>query len=350
VSDTGSDWLPVGAATGVGPLPGTQPREAVAFVLDALPDLPHLPELPQRGPWASSTGRTLALLEGLAGETTVSGWRLIERAGRDARRAEAALREDLDALEERMQGFAGLLKVSVTGPVTLSTQVELSSGHAAAADDGARRDLADSLAEGLGAHLADLRSRLPTASLLVQIDESELPTCLAGELPTASGFARVRALPVAEARRALAAVVSAVHDAGARSVAHCAPASPPVPLLVDAGFGGVSLDLGSVLDGSGTEEARSSFDEAMGAALESGVALFAGVVPTTDPVSAPRSSVDLVHTATSRWGLSADRLSGQVVVLPVHGLAASSQDTAAAVYRTAVQVAALLRDDPEGPR
>jgi hypothetical protein len=350
VSSTGPGWLPVGAATGVGPLPGTEPRAAVAFVLDALPELPHLPELPQRGPWASSTGRALALLDGLAGETTVSGWRLIARVGRDARQAQALLREDLDALEERTQGFSGLLKVNVTGPVTLSTQVELSSGHAAATDEGARRDLADSLAEGLTTHLADLRRRLPSASLLVQIDESALPTCLAGQLPTASGFARVRALPVAEARASLTTCVRAVHEAGARSLAACAHPAPPVQLLVDVGFSGVSLDLGSLLGGGGDPDPASSLDDAMGAALESGVALFAGVVPISDPVSAQRSSVDLVRTATSRWGLAADRLSGQVVVLPVQGLAACSQDTAAAVYRVAVQVAATLRDDSEGPR
>jgi hypothetical protein len=348
VRDPEPSWLPVAAATGLGALPGTQPREAAAFVLDALPDLPHLPELPQRGPWASSTGRTLALLEGLSGETIVSGWRLISRPGRDARHAAALLAEDLDALEDRAEGFSGLVKVQVTGPVTLSTEVELTSGHAAATDDGARRDLAESLAEGLAAHVADLRRRLPSAQLLVQLDESALPICLAGELPTASGLARVRAVPAAEARRSLAASVSAVHDAGARTVVHCGHAAAPVQLLVDAGAAAVSLDLSSLLGASSTAAIASSVDDAMGAALEAGVALFAAVVPTTSPVSAQRSSVDLVRTATSRWGLPLDRISHRVVVTPVSGLAASTPGDAAAAYRVAAAVAASLRDDPEG--
>jgi hypothetical protein len=338
----------VAAATGLGALPGTQPRDAAAFVLDALPDLPHLPELPQRGPWASPTGRALALLEGLTGETTVSGWRLTSRPGRDARRAAALLAEDLDALEDRAAGFSGLLKVQVTGPVTLSTAVELTSGHAAATDDGARRDLAVSLAEGLTGHIADLRRRLPSADLLVQVDESALPICLNAELPTASGFARVRALPVEEARRSLVACTSVIHAAGARSVLHCAHTAPPVQILLDSGASALSLDLSSLLPSNSSAGEAVSVDDAMGAALEAGVALFAAVVPTTDPVSAQRSSVDLVRTVTTRWGLPLDRISHQVVVLPVAGLAASTRDEAAAVYRAAVQVAASLRDDPEG--
>ena len=92
-------WPP-GAATGVGSLPGTDPAEAVRVVLGELPDLPHLPELPARGLGADMIGRGAALLVDLPVDVQPSGWRLVDRPGRDARRAADLLARDLDALEE----------------------------------------------------------------------------------------------------------------------------------------------------------------------------------------------------------------------------------------------------------
>ena len=54
-------WPP-GTASGVGSLPGTDPREAARLVLGELTDLPHLPELPARGPGADLLGRGATLL------------------------------------------------------------------------------------------------------------------------------------------------------------------------------------------------------------------------------------------------------------------------------------------------
>ncbi len=101
---------PLGArpATGLGSLPGTDPAEAARLVLGELPDLPFLPELPGRGAVADLTGRTCALLVDLPVDLQPGGWRLVERPGRDQRRAEDALARDLDALEEAAaRGAAG---------------------------------------------------------------------------------------------------------------------------------------------------------------------------------------------------------------------------------------------------
>ena len=75
--------LPLGAgwATGVGSLPGTDPREAAAVVVGELPDLPHLPELPGRGPGADMVGRTAGVLLDLHVDLQPSGWRLVDRPG-----------------------------------------------------------------------------------------------------------------------------------------------------------------------------------------------------------------------------------------------------------------------------
>ena len=72
-------------------MPGTDPAEAIAVVLGELPDLPHLPELPGRGVRPDLTGRTAAMLVGVAVETTTSGWRLAARPGRDLRHADGLL-------------------------------------------------------------------------------------------------------------------------------------------------------------------------------------------------------------------------------------------------------------------
>jgi hypothetical protein len=53
-----------GTATGIGSLPGEDPREAARLVLGELP-VPHLPELPARGPHADLAGRGAALLADL---------------------------------------------------------------------------------------------------------------------------------------------------------------------------------------------------------------------------------------------------------------------------------------------
>ena len=64
-------------------------------------------------------------------------------------------------------------------------------------DPGAVRDLAASLAEGVAAHLAQVRRRVPgLTAIVLQLDEPGLPGVLAGTVPTASGFGR---LPAVEA-------------------------------------------------------------------------------------------------------------------------------------------------------
>ena len=107
---------PTGVATGVGSMPGTLAREAATLVFGELPELPHLVELPERGPGADLVGRGAGLLVDLHVDLQPSGWRLVDRAGLDERRAVSWLDEDLDALEEAAQGWTGPLKVQVAGP------------------------------------------------------------------------------------------------------------------------------------------------------------------------------------------------------------------------------------------
>src|SRR4051794_36181118 len=178
-------------------MPGTDVRVATRLVFDLVPELPYLPELPARGPGATIVGRLVALL-GRAGhlhaDVQPSGWRLVDRAGLDERRAIDLLDRDLDALEEMGDGYAGPVKVALVGPLTAAASLELTRGEAVLADHGASRDPAEAIADLTAWLVAEVRRRLPAAQVLLQADEPSLPAVRSGQVPTASGFGRLRSV------------------------------------------------------------------------------------------------------------------------------------------------------------
>jgi methionine synthase II (cobalamin-independent) len=321
-------------------MPGTEPREAAAVVVGEVPDLPHLVELPARGPGSDLVGRAAAMLVGLHVDHQPSGWRLVPRAGLDERRASSYLSQDLDALEETAQGYAGTLKVQVAGPWTLLAALQVARGETVLADEGARRDVVSSLAEGVAAHVADVRRRIPGADVLVQLDEPSLPTVLAGRIRSMSGLKAFPPPPDAEAAAVLRAVVDA---AGAPVVVHCCAAGPPVGLMQRCGAAGVSVDL---------TVAGPESDDELGEALEAGLVLFAGAVPAVSgALSEPADSVASVRRLWQRLGLSPDLLAGptsSVVITPTCGLAGASPDRARDVLALCRAAARTLVEDPEG--
>ena len=334
-----ASW-PAGAATGVGSLPGTDPREAVRLVFGELPDLPHLPELPARGPGADLLGRGATLLAGLYVDLQPAGWRLVPRPGIDSRRARDLLERDLDALSEVAEEWAGGLKVQVAGPWTLAAGVELQRGDKALADPGAVRDIAAALAEGLTAHLADVRRRAPGATLVVQLDEPSLPAVLAARVPTASGFATLRSVDAPTAVDRLRTVLAAVEAAGALPLVHCCAQSPPAGLLMDAGARGLSFDASRL---------GPADDEGLGTAVEAGAALFLGTVPSTDadPSDVDRN-VGPVRALWRRLGFPPEELAAAVVVTPACGLAGASPAYARAAMAACREAGRVLVEAPEG--
>lgn len=336
-----------GVATGIGSLPGGSMPESLRAVRDLLPDLPHLPELPARGPGADLVGRGAALLVDLPTDLQPHGWRLVDHPGRDARRAAAYLRSDLDDLAEVFDGYAGPLKVQLCGPWTLAGSLWLARGERALTDPGARRDLVSSLATGVGEHLAAVRAAVPAADLVVQLDEPGLPAVLAGRLPTASQLGVVHALDAAEAEQGLAEVLAAARAAGAATVVHsCAP-DVPVDLLHRAGAGAVSLDLALAT--------TATWDQ-VAAAAEAGVRLWAGVVPTSpgartvdrpDGLPGDVAVLDAVRRPWRSVGLPVAGLA-DVVLTPACGLAGASPEVARAVLRRTVSAARVLADAAAG--
>ncbi|MER6911835.1 methionine synthase [Streptomyces sp. NPDC000594] len=323
-----------GPATGVGSMPGGDARESARTVTGSFEGFPHLPELPGRGPGADMIGRSLGLLVEMYAHVEPSGWRISDRPGRDTRRARSWLGEDLDALEEFTQGYPGPLKVQAVGPWTLAAALELRSGESVLGDPGARRDLAGSLAEGLRAHLAEVRRRAPLARIVLQLDEPSLTAVLRGQIRTASGYRTHRAVD----RQVVEATLREVIGTETAIVHSCAP-DVPFALLRRAGAAAISFDYSLLTERD---------DDAIGEAVEGGTALFAGVVPSTDTaLSDPAGSVMGVRTLWRRLGLNPGTLAESVVVTPTCGLAGASPAYAREALAHCARAARSLADNPE---
>jgi methionine synthase II (cobalamin-independent) len=307
----------VTAATGIGSWPGDDARdyaEAVRVVLGEVPELPYLPELPARGPGATMVGRALAMIGDLGFDLQPAGWRLTDRPGIDHRRAKSLLLQDLDALEDQAQELEGVFKIQVAGPWTLAAAIERPRGDKILADHGARRELAQALAEGVADHLHDVRGRVGAARIVVQVDEPSLPAVLAGAVPTASGFGRHRVVHPPEASDALEWVLGA---AGVEPWVHsCAP-GVPWQLLRGAGARGLSADL-ELLDAGDMDV----FAEA----LDAGETVALGVVPALQPTHPPTATG--LTEQVLRWldmtGLDPGTVSDRLVLTPACGLAGAS--------------------------
>jgi hypothetical protein len=318
-------------------MPGTDPAEAIAVVLGELPDLPYLPELPARGPGADLTGRTAALLIDMPVEITPTGWRLADRPGRDQRRAAGLLAGDLDAAQEAADGWTGPFKIQVCGPWTLAATVELNrSQNPALADPGAVADLTASLAEGIAAHLAEVRSRIPGATVLLQVDEPALPAVLAGSVPTASGLNRVAAVEATVACDNLRSVLRATTSF---SLVHCCAAGIPFGIARESGAGAVGFDLGLL---------RRQDEDGLAEAAEAGLGILIGTEETGPVRSAaassppPRDAAAGVIELWRRIGLPSGSLAGQVVLTPACGLAAASPSRAREVLSRCREAARLM--------
>lgn len=323
-------------ATGIGSHPGDDAHayaEAVRCVLGELPPptgLPYVPELPGRDAGATMTGRAVALATDLAFDLQPAGWRLTGAEGMDQRRARSLLAQDLDQVEEQAQGYEGGFKTQVIGPWTLAATVERPRGDLTLADHGARRELAEALAEGVRRHLADLRRRLPGVDRwVVQLDEPALPAVLAGRVPTASGFGRHRAVHPPEGSAALGTVIEAIRDGGAEPWVHSCAEGTPLALLRGAGATGLAVDLARL---------GPADHEQLALALEAGEAVVLGVVPTTTPL-AEEVAAERVVQWLEMLGLEPGP---GLVVSPACGLAGADHTWARQALTVARQAAERL--------
>jgi hypothetical protein len=189
--------------------------------------------------------------------------------------------------------------------------------------------------------VADVRRRLPGTEPVVQLDEPSLPAVLHGAIRSTSGARSYAPVAAATAQSVLTSVLTALE---VPVVVHCCARRPPVALLHRAGVAGLSLDLSVV---------EQELDEQIGAAVEDGVALLAGLVPSSAPrpgegatLSDPGGTVAPVRRLWHRLGLDPAALR-HVVVTPTCGMAGADPAGAVAALRLAVAGARQLADDPE---
>jgi methionine synthase II (cobalamin-independent) len=197
----------------------------------------------------------------------------------------------------------------------LAASIELGYGDRTLKDPGAVRDLIASLAEGVAAHVAAVRRRVPGAAMLLQLDEPGLPAALAGSVRTASGFGRLAAVEEQDAEDGLREVIERAAGAAA-TIVHCCAPDVPYAVLRRAGAGAVSVDLGLMPERA---------DDAVGETIDAGVGLFLGVVPGMDTrLPDLKATAAPVRELWRRLGFAAERLPDQVVLTPACGLAGAS--------------------------
>jgi len=323
----------------MGSWPGTDVREALGVVRDLLADpgdsvdgLPYLPELPDRGPGADLVGRGLGILVDLPVDLQPSGWRLTDRPGRDLSQTTAYLRQDLDELAEAFDGWTGRLKLQVAGPWTLAASTWLPRGERVVSDPGATRDLVDSLAEGVRAHVAAVQRLLPGASLVLQLDEPSLPAVVEGRLPTASGYGLVRVVDPQDTLNGLETVLGAAPE-GTRPVVHCCAPDAPIVLLRRTG---ADLAVDTALLGP-----RGWEGVAVG--VEEGMTLYAGSVPTDGTLTRPQAVADRLVERWRDLGMPSSELAN-LVITPACGLAGLTPGRAQDVSRVCIESARELAE------
>lgn len=328
------------SVSGIGSWPGADIRGTIRMVRDVhleasgdgLVALPYLPELPARGPGSDMVGRSADLLIDLPVDLQPQGWRMVDRPGRDATRAGALWRQDLDELAEAYDGYEGPLKLQVTGPWTLAAQLWLPLGDRVLSDEGAVRDLGTSLAEGVAGHVKRVQSLIPGAKLTVQIDEPQLSAVVAGRVATESGYSVLPAPEAGAAAQVLARVLEACIRAGATgTVLHSCAEPPPIRVMRDTGAGALSLDLSTL----GSDDW-----DALAAAIESGTGIFAGIAAAHERGDYRESHQVFVR----RWrqiGLTIKDLD-RVTVTPACGLSGLSVPAARAATKHSIDMAKAL--------
>ncbi|RYV50141.1 hypothetical protein [Pengzhenrongella frigida] len=340
------------AVSGLGPWAGSDVLEAQTAVVGELTStptgvdgLPFLVQLPDRGYGAEPTGRGTVFLAELSCELGPHGWKLADRPGRDASRAAAFLREDLDALAVAAYGYTGPVVVGVAGPLSLAARLYLARGDRVLSDAGAVRELAESLGAGIAAHLAAVRVAVPGAEPILALDETRLAEVLLGRISTFSGNSVIRAVPSGVASELLRTVAEAARAAGAtRVVVQAGPSWVPVRTIVAAGADGLGLTVEGFNDRGW---------ERIGEAVERGVALWAALpAALPDRTSSRKSGPDVVGQAAellrpwSQLGMPLASLR-DVVVLAAQAPGIPTPDTARTALADIIRAAEVIAERAE---
>lgn len=291
-------------ASSLGLWPGHDPLETDRIILGELgePHLPFLPQLPQRGVAASTVASAAAVLIELPVDLQSYGWRLVQRPGADLQRARSFLSSDLNILADLVgarETRLTELKIQLMGPLSLAASLHLPMGERAISDQGARREIAQSLGTGLGEYLRAVHGAVPGARIVLQVNEPEAGRILAGTIPTVSGYRRIRAVPRSEVRASWQEFIEAARTAGANETVLAVPKTAFSNAL-ESGAEGVSVSL---------EKTDSSDWELFAAAIEADRQLWLGIDTILDSQLSTRQRAEALWRSWRTIGLPATALS-----------------------------------------
>jgi hypothetical protein len=333
---TGSDGGAV-TVTALGDWPGQDPVEALRTIRGELgsPNLPFLPSLPDRGVGSDEVGRTAGLLAELPVDLQPHGWRLVDRPGLDIRRAVSALSTDLNVLADLVGSedhSARELKLHCRGPLSLAANLYLHNGERALLDYGARRDLRESLMDGVVSLLARAAAASPGAALTLQLDEPEIAAVLSGAIPTASGYRTLRAIPEQEVLEAWTLIAERARSAGASAVVLSLKTAEQLPLIQRV----PGLGVATPVNGLSNREW-----EAIAELVEAGRTLWAGVQVPRGGHARVQETADALLRPWRGLGLELKSL-GSIRLVPAGSLAEYGTDSSRRVLMHLHQAADAL--------
>lgn len=329
-----------GQATGIGSLPHVEPLQAWALINACLPEIPHWPQLPQRSPSEGLIAQYLGPLE-QAGLITMDENQppqfTTARADWDERCSlffEKALageeyalpRDSAAALYTLLDRAVSLspgpicLKGQVSGPVTVGFQVT-GAGRRPAFYDELQRELITATLAGQARWQCRRLAEL-SYPVLILIDEPGLYNY---------GSSVASALGRREIKESMAAIVTAIHDAGGLAGAHCC-AGVDWSILLELPLQVVSFDaydhLTSLLVYAGAVQ---NF-------LERGGILAWGIVPTSDKimeeeVSSLKQRLEEGMQTLIKSGVREELVRTRYMITPSCGTGVLSIEEAEQVYR-----------------
>jgi len=200
--------------------------------------------------------------------------------------------------------------------------------------------------------VAEVAKRVPGARLVVQFDEPALPAVAGGEVPTASGLSRLRAVEAETLRERLAQVITATHG---YTVVHSCAQAVPFGIIRAAGAGALSFDLSQLRRGE---------EDGVAEAAEAGMGLLTGVIPAVpapdagtarrtgqrvptgpgDGSAEARQAAERVIRLWRRLGLPLATCPQQAVITPACGLAGASPDQARAALTRCREAGSMLAE------
>lgn len=297
--------------------PGHDPLAAQLQALDGLGGppfgvtaYPSFVQLPGRGPGADLLGRTLALLEGMPTELGLHGWKMAQHKGIDLERAQTFLAQDLEAISIAGAGYTGELTLGLIGPWTLAATLYLNTGDRILTDPGAVRELSQALSDAAQTHIAQVRERVPGATLTVQFDETLIGQVAAGVIPTFSGYSRIRSVTGITLVERMKPVIAATKAGGAKTIVHVGQAFSGIAPVVHAKADSFGMDF---VPGASWNEPGW---ELIARALEKDMGLWANLpAPVFSRCSGPdlKQLIDLVMVGWSRIGIADKDLNKLIV-------------------------------------